>query len=608
MLAGHAGAVGPEARRRDFRGGVTRRRSQTSILVTSFRRLAALARACGRHGAAQLLCRRAPRLAARLGVRNLGGPRRLRQVFEDVGGTFVKFGQMLALQPDILPVEYCNALFKLLDQVAPFPYPEVERIVREELGASPDELFERFERTPLATASVGQVHIAWLSTGGHAEKVAIKVQRPNVETEFESDVRLMGVAIKAIRTFRLRFLEFLIEPMEEFISWTQEELDYRYEARYGIRLRENARDNPVQYVPRVYDHLTTRRTLVVEFLDGVTLLEYLRARERGDEVLLARLAARGFDRTRFAANVIDNFLGDCFHHGLYHADLHPANLIILDDNVVGYIDYGITGAMSPYSRRHLVAMTLALAQGDTETLHSEFLSLSALSADADPRALYDSLAALAEVWYQSGELRGEGRRLQVSFTRVCRDMLAVSRQTGVLPERDIIKYIRSAITIDGLCSRFRPEFHVGQRLATVCARQIRRQSTAAAFELHNLVASSTSGARLLVDGPARSLRLLDRLAEGDLPVHAEVVQAAGTPDRRSHERTGTVRLAVVAVALSLILSLGREPVVLGLNLFTAELILVVTALTLLVPRMRRLVASSPSAVRPAARSEGGPHA
>src|SRR6185436_8217540 len=161
----------------------------------------------------------------------------------------------------------------------------------------------------------------------------------------------------------------MLEPMTEFVGWTREELDYRNEARYSERLRALSVGNPIQHVPRVYGELTTRRVLVAEFLEGVTLLDYLRARERGDEVLLQRLKAAGFDGRRFAANIIDNFLGDAFRHGVYHADLHPANLMILPGNVVGYIDFGITGVLSPYSRRHLVLMTLGLAQGDMETIH-----------------------------------------------------------------------------------------------------------------------------------------------------------------------------------------------------------------------------------------------
>lgn len=573
--------VADTAPRRASGPAPSRRGRRHAVLRTGLRRLVHILWVGLRHGSGHWLggrlVRRWPRFFGRLRLQDVAGPDRLRRLFEDIGGTFVKFGQMLALQPDVLPMAYCNALFKLLDRVDPFAWEDVERIVTENLGAHPDQLFDRFERTPLATASVGQVHVAWVDE----QKVAVKVQRPNVEHEFAADVRMMVATIAIIRALRLRFLAWLVEPMSEFVDWTEEELDYRFEARYGTQLRENARDNPVQYVPRIYARFTTRRTLVVEFLDGVTLLDYLRARDEGDEVLMQRLSSKGFDRKRFAANVIDNFLGDCFRHGLYHADLHPANLMILDDSVVGYIDFGITGAMSPYSRRHLVAMTLALALGDTEGLHREFLCLSAASASADPDGLYTELAALAGQWYEERE---GGRRLRVSFTRVCRDMLAASRTTGVLPERDIVKYIRSAIAIDGLSSRFEPEFDIGHRLALVCGGHIRSETLARTTNVHNLLAMSTSSARLLVGGAARSMRAVDRFAGGDVPLHAEM----RSDDSGAAERDRAVHLAGFVAGLAVLMTWTEPAPILGFNLFTVELALAAGGIGLLIPRLWRL--------------------
>jgi len=128
-----------------------------------------------------------PRLACHLSIIHISGPDRLRAIFEDLGGTFIKFGQMLALQPDILSLEYCNVLFDLLDRCTPFAYAHVERSFIEETGKTPSEIFDSFEMQPLATASIGQVHVGYL----RGRKVAIKVQRPSVDTDFAGDIRLM---------------------------------------------------------------------------------------------------------------------------------------------------------------------------------------------------------------------------------------------------------------------------------------------------------------------------------------------------------------------------------------------------------------------------------
>lgn len=541
-------------------------------------RLGHIAAVLTRHGLAWVLGKTGgPRfLRRRLPPSELDGPERLRLVLEDLGGTFVKFGQMLALQPDIISIRYCNALFKLLDRVDPFPYSEVERIWTEEIGRPPEEVFEWIEKKPLATASVGQVHVARYR--GH--KVAVKVQRPNVEFQFGSDIRMMLAVTGLIRLLRLGFLEWLLEPTGEFIAWTREEIDYRYEARYSERVRAFARDNPVQTVPAVYDELTTARTLVVEFLEGSTLIDYLRAREARDEAAVRRLEPPGFDRKRFAANVIDNFLGDAFRNGLYHADLHPANLLILRDSVVGYIDFGITGVMSRHGRRHLVVMTLALAEGDMDRLHEEFLEIAAWNPDAQPEVFRRGLDRLAADWYVE---EGGRREMAVNFTRIMGDMLTLSRKTGVLPERDIVKYIRSAIAIDGLVTRFEPDFDVGGYLAQVCSRFLAWQGRSERFAPERLLDSAAAGGRLLREGPGKTAELIDRLLDGELPVRLVSRDEDGRELGRRALLLGGA-MAVVALAATQ----GGAPGGWGWNLWTVEMGFLAAAGLALADTVRRL--------------------
>jgi len=395
-------------------------------------------------------------------------------MFEDLGGTFIKFGQVLALQPDIIPMEYCNVLFNLMDRVAPFGYDDVERTIVEELGRKPDELFDCFDPIPLATASIGQVHVATLD----GRKYAVKVQRPNVIREFASDVWIMKLTIHLIRSLRIRSLHWIIEPLSEFVAWTNEELDYRYEARYMQQLLSNGHGKAHVRIPETASRFTTTRTLVVEFMEGITLLDYLRAIESRDEFVLHRLRAAEFNAERFAGNIVRNFLDDAFRHGMFHADLHPANLMILPNNVVGYIDFGITAVLSTYSRRHLIGLTLAYATGDLDGMCTAFFKVSDMAPDADPGGFRKQLNTLSLGWY--GE-PGAGPRLKKSITLMMMDLLTLSRKTGIWPERDVIKYIRSAIALDGLIKRIAPEFDVGLELQHVCEHQIKRRLRQSVF-------------------------------------------------------------------------------------------------------------------------------
>jgi ubiquinone biosynthesis protein len=483
-------------------------------------------------------------------------PARLCSMFEELGGTFLKFGQVLALQPDVIPMEYCNALFNLMDRVAPFSYEAAERTFMEEVGSRPEDVFEKFDRRPLATASIGQVHLAVY----RGRKYAVKIQRPGVETEFHNDIRLMTTAIRLVEMLHIRSLHWIVEPLSEFVRWTREELDYRCEARYMKQLARNAGDSRRERIPECLDRITTRRTMASEFLEGVTVLDYLRALETNDNWELHRLKAGGFDPNLFAGNVVQNFLGDAFGHGMFHADLHPANLIILAGSVVGYIDFGITAVLSSYSRRHLVALTLAYARGDLDGMCTAFFKVSDLSHNADPAGFRRGLDGLSANWYGTP---GEGPRLRKSITLMMMDLLTLSRQTGIWPERDVIKYIRSAIALDGLIKRFAPEFDVGLQLEQICDEQIRASVRKSVLSARTLVDLSSESLAFANEGIFRAGRMLQLLSEGEFSVRVD--EAAGT----TNSSTAVVRLSAVALLVSVIAVVWGGDERLGLNLFTA---------------------------------------
>lgn len=522
---------------------------------------------------------RVSRLISRRSRVRLSGPERLRSALEELGGSFIKFGQMLALQPDILSLEYCNALFDLLDRITPFDYADVERIFVKEVGKTPAEIFHSFEPLPLATASIGQVHLAWLN----GRKLAVKVQRPNVETDFAGDIKLMVATIGLIKRLRLRAFYWLLEPTSEFLSWTHEELDYRYEARYMDRLRRNAKDNPRERVPEVCWPLTTQRILVSEFFEGDTMLSYLRALESGDEHLLDRLKSVGFEPDRTARNIIDNFLGDVFRYGMFHADLHPANLMILPDSAVGYLDFGITGTISQYSRRNLVALTLAYTRGDLEGMCEAFFSISVFDSDTSAGRFREGLKVFAETWYETA---GRERRLRKNFTLVMLDMLRLSRRTGVWPERDVVKYIRSAIAIDGLITRIAPSFDLGQHLQAVCDRHLRWSARREMFTYDSILNWAISGERITRDGPLRAADFVERFTTGELQAQASFLGEESDNDEALRRRVVQLGVVVFVVALATVFS--DERIQLGANLFTAELLFFGAVVMQLLRTVRRL--------------------
>ncbi|HKD14887.1 MAG TPA: AarF/UbiB family protein [Candidatus Angelobacter sp.] len=468
----------------------------------SIRRLGLMIRVICRHALIHLLMQRLarwPNLAFKICGPKLSGPERFRRVIEEIGGTFIKFGQMLALQSDLLPLDYCRALFSLFDQVAPFAYEQVEQIFAEDLHRKPLEIFNSFDPNPIATGSIGQVHVATL--GEH--KLAVKVRRPTILSDFDADITALKFIVHTVKLLHIRALYWIIAPTEEFVAWTQEELDFRREGHYMDELGHNAKENPCEKVPLVFWSYTTARILTAEYLEGVTISEFLRERDAGH----ARTVS-DFDPRLYAGRLIDNFLGDAFRHGMFHADLHPGNLMIMNGNVVGYIDFGISGVLSRYSRRHLIAMTLAYARGDLDAMCESFFRITTFDQDANLPGFRQRLREVSANWY--GLQRAQSR-LRKSITSIMLDLLVLSRECGVWPQRDVIKYIRSAIALDGLVKTFTPGMDIGRHLELACERHIKWDS------MRNLVSPDALAgwfggyANLVRDGALRAMSALRRL-------------------------------------------------------------------------------------------------
>jgi ubiquinone biosynthesis protein len=435
----------------------------------------------------------------------LHGPELLREGFEMAGGSFVKFGQILSLQVDILPIEYCDALLGLLDRVPTASKEQVLGVFRREFNALPEDLYDRFDYDPIGSASIGQVHKALLKDG---EQVAVKVQRPGVFHDFHRDILLMRGLIVIVFLFRIKSLYFARDLINETAMWTKDELDYCREAAYCELLGQNAAGSTTERIPRVFWELTTSRILTIEFLKGPTVSTYLKIVERGDERELDRLRAEGFDPPVFSANIISNFLRDAFQFGAFHADLHPANLLILPNNVVGYVDFGIVATLTREARRKQIELTLAFSTGSPDAIYKEFLNICTPTASADLEAMRRELISMSENWYEEPAVGGEVR-FRISVTAAMLDMLTVARNNGVLVDREMIRYIRGTFLADGLISRLSPGFDIARSLRDVVQEYLIDEASKKVFSRAGALSIMTDMTIWMKSGPSAMLRALD---------------------------------------------------------------------------------------------------
>ena len=334
-------------------------------------------------------------------------------------------------------------------------------------------------------------------------------------------------------------------------------------------LRDNSAGNKYEYVPEVLEEYCTSRILVVEFLEGVVLLDHIRQRDLATDDAPVKIPGKNFDADLFAENIINNFLGDAFTAGAFHADLHPANLIVLDNNCVGYVDFGITGIISQYSRQNLVAMTLAYARKDLDTMCDRFFDVSSMDENSDPDGFRQGLMELSEHWYKTRH--GESR-LQITTTTVMMDMLTLSRRTRILPQRDVVLYIRASIAIDGLIRQFAPGFDVAHHLALACRRFLTNQARKMLFSHNTLVNWSKANTALMHTGLFRAAALLERMSHQGRSHSNPHSNSRATNSSRPDGTRAAVLLLFLAVVSYQLLHAPAEQI--GLNLFTARIAVV----------------------------------
>lgn len=491
-------------------------------------------------------------IAAWIRREEIRGPDIVREMFEAMGGSFIKFGQILSLQIDTLPREYCDALLSLLDRVPPVSRELVDIVFEEEFGETPSSIYSEFDDRPLASASIGQVHRARLKDG---TKAAVKVQRPGVKRAFERDILLLRSFVTLIFLFRIRQLYFMRDPVRELGAWTSDELDYRREASYCQLLGDNAAQTPSERVPHVYWDLTSARVLTMEFLEGPSVSAYLRMIERGDAQGIAELKQNGFDPAVFVGNVISNFSSDAFRFGVFHADLHPANLLILPNNVVGYVDFGIVAVLTPEARRKQIELTLAFSSGDPQAIYEGFMNICMLSDDADLNAIRLRVAELADGWYAEPAIAGKVR-FKVTVTKAMMDLLTICQNYGILVDREMIKYIRSTVLADGLVNRLARHVDLAKLLRDVTEDFLAEEARQKVLSRGGALAMLTDLTMWLDAGPGPLLRALSQFERRQVRIRADL---RGRPDKNAGLRVRALTVGAVWAVAVLFFGLGGFP-------------------------------------------------
>lgn len=363
---------------------------------------------------------------------------KLRLTFEELGPTFIKLGQIISTRRDILPEEVIRELQLLQDRVKPCPYPECKSILEKSLGCNLEEVFSLIEEEPIAAASIGQVHAAWLHTG---EKVAVKVKRPDIDKKVETDLEILrDLSRLAEAQFAWAVRYRLRDLIDEFAKSINEELDYTLEARSTEKIANYFKDDPNIKIPAVYWDYSTSDVLTLEFVEGTKLSAL-------------NQSGYSFNRKILADRLVHCFFEQIFISGFFHGDPHPGNILFLPDNAIALLDFGQVGRLTKEMRYHISSIVISLMKGDVDDLINTFISMSLITDTVNKQRLRNDFEMLYEKYYDI-------QFSEIHIGEVITELFETAQKHEIIIPAEYSLLGKAVVTIESLAEELDPELSI----------------------------------------------------------------------------------------------------------------------------------------------------
>ncbi|KJV32617.1 ubiquinone biosynthesis protein UbiB [Aquitalea magnusonii] len=368
-------------------------------------------------------------------------PERVRLALESLGPIFVKFGQVLSTRRDLLPPDYADALAHLQDRVAPFDGALARQVIEQSFGQPVENLYVDFEITPVASASVAQVHKAWLKQpdGSRGREVAVKVLRPGIQPVIEQDLALMATLAGWVERFFIDGKR--LKPREvvaEFDKYLHDELDMMHEAANASQLRRNFTGSDMLIVPEVFYDYSNRQVLTLEWMHGTPVGQIERLREQG--VDLRKLSRFG----------VEIFFTQVFRHGFFHADMHPGNIFVAEDGRYIALDFGIVGSLTDEDKHYLAVNFLAFFNRDYHRVATAHIESGWVPKETRAEELEAAVRTVCEPIF-------EKPLSQISFGLVLLRLFETSRRFNVEIQPQLVLLQKTLLNIEGLGRQLDPE-------------------------------------------------------------------------------------------------------------------------------------------------------
>lgn len=364
------------------------------------------------------------------------GPERLRETLEELGSIYVKFGQILAQRPDLIPRRYCEELEKLEDNVPAFEWGKAENIIEEDVGL---DSFSEVDSEPIAAASIAQVHQAKLQSG---EDVVIKVKRPGIDEQVRKDLEILEfIAGEAEKHSDLAKHSDALKFVEQFSHWTKEELDLEREGLNAQIFKENLEGEENLKVPDVYPELNTKRVLVMEYVEGVKCTD------------TEQLKQMDIDAEEIAETAVRAGIKQSIMDGFFHADPHPSNFLLTEDSQIIYLDFGMMGKVSQKTGEKLGLLLIYLIREDVESILDCLESLGTKTEDYDREKIEDVVEEKVLI------LKNTSLK-QTSITQEMFDLFVKISDYGLRMPSNLALLGKNLVTMEGIALTIYPDFRI----------------------------------------------------------------------------------------------------------------------------------------------------
>ena len=463
---------------------------------------------------------------------------------EAMGPTFVKLGQVLSSRPDLLPQPYLDALARLQDRVKPFPWPEVQAIVEDELGVRISKAFSRFEEKPLAAASLGQVHKAALRAG---REVVVKVQRPGIVKQIAEDFQVL----EQIADFLQEHTEVgrkhrFVEVLREFRITVQQELDYELEAQNLIVVGENLEEFPLIVVPQPVPDYCTRRVLTMDYVRGRKITS------------LSPIARLDIDGCQLAEELFRAYLKQVLIDGIFHADPHPGNVFVTDDGRVALLDLGMVGRTTPEMQAQLIKVLVAVAEGKGEQAAEVVINISRKDKEFDPVFFKRRIAQIVTMRV------GQGLD-QMNVGRTLLEVTGQAADAGLYVPSELTVLGKTLLQLDEVGRTLDPDFDpnaaVRRHVTDLMSRRMKKDATQG-----SLLSTILEMREFLGGLPLRINKIMDAIADREFELKVKALDAdtmlAGLQKIANRITSGLI-LAALMIAAALLMRVDTDFRILG---------------------------------------------